>query len=80
MSDTSTDTITASFEEALAELEQIVRKLESGQANLEESIDLYARGTALKAHCEAKLKAAQARIDRIMVGPEGVTAEPFDRT
>ena len=66
-----------SFEQALAELEQIVQKLESGRAQLDESITLYTRGTALKAHCEAKLKSAQAQIERIVIGPDGVATEPF---
>ena len=54
-----------SFEAALAELEQIVRSLEQGQAPLDESIDLYQRGDRLKRHCEARLKAAQAKIEKI---------------
>lgn len=68
-----------SFEEALGELERIVATLERGQAPLEESIALYERGTALKAHCEKKLKAAQARVEKIIVAPDGTPAsEPFD--
>ena len=54
-----------SFEAALAELEQIVGKLEGGKAPLAESIAIYERGEALKAHCEALLKAAEARIEKI---------------
>lgn len=60
-----------SFEKALAELEEIVRKLEQGSVELEESIALYERGTALKAHCEAKLKSAQERIEKIVVAGDG---------
>ena len=60
-----------SFEAALAELEQIVRSLEQGQAPLDESIELYQRGDRLKRHCEARLKAAQARIEQIALGPDG---------
>jgi exodeoxyribonuclease VII small subunit len=60
-----------SFEKALAELEQIVQKLEAGSVDLEESIALYERGAALKAHCEAKLKAAQERIEKIVVSGDG---------
>jgi exodeoxyribonuclease VII small subunit len=68
-----------SFEEALAELEQIVAKLEKGQAMLEESIALYERGTALKAHCEGKLKAAQAKIEKIVVAADGTASTvPLD--
>lgn len=60
-----------SFEEAMASLEQIVAKLESGNAPLEQSIDLYSRGTQLKAHCEAKLKDAQAKIEKITLDDNG---------
>ncbi len=63
-----------SFEAALAELEGIVRSLEQGQAPLDESIELYQRGDKLKRHCEARLKAAQARIEKIALGPEGQPA------
>ncbi len=66
-----------SFEKALAELEEIVRKLESGAVELEDSIALYERGAALKAHCEAKLKSAQERIEKIVVAGDGKPkAEP----
>ena len=71
------DITAMSFEQALAELEQIVQKLESGRAELDESIALYTRGTALKAHCEAKLKTAQAQIERIVIGPNGISKEAF---
>jgi len=69
------DTATLSFEKALAELEEIVRKLESGEAELEQSIALYERGAALKAHCEAKLKSAQEKIEKIVVGEAGPKSE-----
>ena len=69
-----------SFEAALAELEEIVRSLEQGQAPLDESIELYQRGDRLKRHCEARLKAAQVRIEKISLGPDGqpVGTSPFD--
>ena len=60
-----------SFEQALAELEQIVARLESGQAPLEDSIQLYERGAALKTHCEQRLEAAQMRVEKIVVGAGG---------
>ena len=60
-----------SFEQALAELEQIVARLESGQAPLEDSIRLYERGAALKAHCEQRLEAARLRVEKIVVGAGG---------
>jgi exodeoxyribonuclease VII small subunit len=69
-----------SFEEALKALEEIVARLESGRVELEESITIYERGAALKAHCERKLKDAEARIEKIVLGPGGVPtgAEKLD--
>ncbi len=69
-----------SFEAALAELETIVRTLEQGTAPLDQSIELYQRGDALKRHCEARLKSAQARIEQISLGPDGKPGgtRPFD--
>ena len=71
---------TLSFEAALAQLEAIVRSLETGTAPLDESIELYQRGDRLKRHCEARLKAAQARIDQISLDAEGkpVATTSFD--
>lgn len=60
-----------SFEQALAELERIVGQLESGQAPLEDSIRLYERGAALKAHCETRLEAARLRVEKIVMGASG---------
>jgi exodeoxyribonuclease VII small subunit len=71
------DIAAMSFEDALAELEQIVRRLEGGQVNLDEAILSYERGAQLKQHCERKLNEAQQRVDRIVIGSDGaVTAEP----
>ena len=65
------------FEDALTELEQIVRRLEGGQVKLDEAIMSYERGAQLKRHCERKLNEAQQRVDRIVIGPEGaIGAEP----
>ena len=67
------------FEAALAELETIVRDLETGKVTLEESISAYERGMALKSHCESKLRDAQMKIEKIVVGANGsVTTQPFD--
>jgi exodeoxyribonuclease VII small subunit len=63
-----------SFEEALGELEQIVRRLEAGNGKLDEAIAAYERGALLKRHCEAKLREAQARVDKIVVGADGKPA------
>jgi exodeoxyribonuclease VII small subunit len=65
------DIATLTFEQALAELEQIVARLESGQAPLEDSIRMYERGAALKAHCETRLEAARLRVEKIVVGAAG---------
>lgn len=60
-----------SFEEALKELERIVSRLESGEAALQEAIDLYERGDQLRRQCAARLDAAQARIEAIRLDAEG---------
>ena len=62
-----------SFELALKELEDIVARLEQGAVDLEDSIVLYERGQALKAHCEKKLKAAEGRLEKIVLGASGPT-------
>lgn len=68
-----------SFEEALVELEGIVRNLEQGETALEQSITAYERGVALKKHCEKKLKDAQAKIEKITVANDGsLSTEPLD--
>jgi exodeoxyribonuclease VII small subunit len=54
-----------SFEEAMAALEQVVGRLERGEVPLEKSIALYERGAALRAHCEAKLKDAEEKVELI---------------
>jgi exodeoxyribonuclease VII small subunit len=69
------------FEAALAELEGIVRSLESGKAPLEESIEAYERGIALKNHCEKKLAEARLKIEKITLSPDGTAkTQPFDVT
>jgi len=60
-----------SFEAALKELEGIVGKLEQGSVDLEDSIALYERGQALKVHCEARLKTAEGRLEKIVMGAGG---------
>ena len=66
-----TDVDALSFEEALAELEKIVRALESGQQKLEEAINAYERGSKLRRHCEAKLAEAELRVQAIVAGGDG---------
>lgn len=74
------DIAAMSFEEALRALEDVVRRLETGEVPLEESISLYERGEQLRRHCQARLDAAQARIEKIVAGPDGKAAGavPFD--
>lgn len=73
------DISTLSFEEAINELEAIVRKLEDGRLPLEEAITAYEKGAALKGHCEAKLRSAKLRVDQITLSTSGeVTLQPFD--
>ena len=67
----ATDISALSFEKALAALEDIVARLEAGKVDLEESIKIYERGEALRKHCEAKLKEAEARIEKITLDPAG---------
>ena len=66
-----TEIATMSFEDALAALEAIVRGLEGGQQKLEDAISAYERGAALKKHCEAKLAAAEARVQAIVARADG---------
>lgn len=69
-----------SFEDALAALEDIVRKLEGGKVKLDEAVDAYERGVALRQHCEARLNEARQRVEKISVGGDGrpVGAAPLD--
>ncbi len=62
---------TMNFEDALAELEAIVQRLERGEGKLDDSIAAYERGVALKRHCEGKLRDAQAKIEKIVLAPDG---------
>ena len=81
MAETGNDDIKMmSFEAALAQLEEIVGKLESGRAPLAESIAIYERGEALKAHCETLLRTAEARIEKITLSRDGKATgtEPLD--
>jgi len=65
------DPVELGFEEALAELETIVRRLEEGKGKLDEAIDAYERGTALRRRCEAVLREAQAKIEMISASGDG---------
>lgn len=80
MTDAPPDVSSLSFEAALAELEQIVARLEQGKSPLEESIDLFKRGEALKVRCDELLKRAEARVETIAVGADGaaVGVRPLD--
>ena len=68
-----------SFEQALEQLEEIVRQLEGGEGALEQALEAYERGALLKRHCEAKLKQAQARVDKISLAADGTPqADPLE--
>ncbi|MCH7694214.1 MAG: exodeoxyribonuclease VII small subunit [Proteobacteria bacterium] len=68
-----------SFEDALSQLETIVRQLEDGKGELDQAIKTYERGAQLKRHCEAKLQEAQIKVEKVVLGPEGaVGVEPMD--
>ncbi len=70
---------TLSFEAALQELESIVRDLETGKAGLEDSIQAYERGIALRKHCESRLREAQEKVEKIGIGADGVPrTSPLD--
>ena len=74
-----TDVKKMSFEAALNELEEIVRTLERGDIDLDNAINSYSRGAALKFHCENKLDDAKSRIDKISIDKNGeLYAEPLD--
>ena len=80
MDNTAADITGLNFEDALRALEDIVRSLEGGEVPLDDSITLYERGEALRKHCQARLDAAQARIEKIVAGPDGSVSakQPFD--
>jgi exodeoxyribonuclease VII small subunit len=80
MANAAADVSKLPFEKALAELEAIVGKLERGEVSLDESITIYERGEALKRHCEALLKSAEARIEKITFSADGKPkgTEPLD--
>ncbi len=70
-----------SFEDALVQLESIVRELEGGKIKLDDAVEAYEKATALKKFCEEKLKAAQLKIEKINVSPDGaISTEPLDKT
>ena len=81
MAETKKDDIGAmSFEAAMAELEQIVTKLEKGDVELEESIAIYERGEALRNPCDGLLKKAEAKVEKITLNADGkpTGTEPLD--
>lgn len=60
-----------SFEDALEQLEEIVRNLEGGDSALDDAIASYERGAALRRHCDSKLRQAQERVEKISLGADG---------
>ncbi len=71
MTDAANDIAGLSFEEALKQLETIVRELEQGNVPLERSIDMYERGDALRKHCDTLLKSAEPKVEKIQLGQNG---------
>ena len=71
-----------SFEEALAELESIVQKLECGQVKLEEAVTAYEKGVQMQKICEEKLKLAQMKVEKLILNKNGTPMgkEPLDAT
>ncbi len=68
------------FEDALIQLESIVRELESGRIKLDDAVEAYEKAVSLKKFCEEKLKAAQLKIEKINVSPDGeISTEPLDK-
>ena len=73
------DIASMSFEDALRELEGIVKQLEQGQVKLDEAITAYERGALLKKHCEQKLAEAKMKVDKIVFSADGtVGSQPAD--
>ena len=79
-SDAAAEIAALNFEQAIGELEEIVRRLESGEVDLEDSIALYERGDLLKKHCQSKLQIAGEKVEKIIVGGDGAAegVEPLD--
>ena len=77
---TSSDIEKMPFEQAMAELESIVKRLEEGKVPLEESVAIYERGEALKERCERLLRQAEARVEKITLDSSGkpTGTEPLD--
>ena len=68
------------FEDALSQLETIVRELESGRTKLDDAVESYEKAVALKNHCENKLKSAQLKIEKIEIGKDGeIKLTPLDK-
>ena len=80
MSETNEDLSALNFEDALKRLEEIVRKLESGDVPLDQSIELYSEGEKLRGLCQQRLEAAQAKIEKITLDRDGKPqgTAPFD--
>ncbi len=78
--DTENDVASMSFEAAMEELETIVARLEKGEAKLDEAISDYERGALLRRHCEARLREAREKVEKIRLGADGrLDTEPFEQ-
>jgi exodeoxyribonuclease VII small subunit len=76
----NSDVVKLPFEQAIGELESIVKRLEEGKVPLEESVTIYERGEALKQRCEELLRQAEARVEKITLNASGkpTGTEPLD--
>jgi exodeoxyribonuclease VII small subunit len=79
MAQAPNDLTALGFEEAMKELEKIVRDLESGQVKLDDAVKAYERGAALKQHCESKLQEARTKVEKITGAGKNLGLEPVDR-
>lgn len=78
MSQENIDVENMTFEEAMAALEELVKKLEAGGIDLDESLGIYERAVALRNHCKKILDDGQRRIQKIMETPEGIQTSAFE--
>ena len=79
MSDINLENLT--FEDALAQLENIVRELEGGRIKLDDAVEAYEKASTLKKFCEERLKNAELKIEKINILPDGsISTEPLDKT
>ena len=75
MAEAPPDIRSLSYEDALTELDSLIKRLESGSIDLADSIACYERGAALAAHCSQLLEATEQKVERLVLGPDGKPSE-----